>query len=73
MLQNRTVLFADMSNIWENTDGYTEQYRCATALYLLSMLAHAYNINIDRGAGAPGHGIEFICGLNTTGEKIFRC
>ena len=26
MLQNITVLFADMSNIWKNTDGCADQY-----------------------------------------------
>ena len=35
-------------------------------LYLLSTLAHAYNINIDRVVGAPGHGREVVGGLNTT-------
>ena len=46
--------------------GCAEQYICATALYLLSMLAHAYNIIIDRGVVAPGHGREFVHGLNNT-------
>ena len=41
-----------------------------TAIYLLSMLAHAYNIIIDRGVGAPGHVREFVDGLNYT-EKWF--
>ena len=64
LFQNITVLFADMSTIWGNTDGCAEQYRCATALYLLSMLAHAYNTITDRGGGSPGHGIEPVDGFN---------
>ena len=39
LLQNIISLFAYMSTIWENTDACLEKYRCATALYLLSMLA----------------------------------
>ena len=54
LLKNRTVLLAAMSTIWENSDGCVEKYCCATALYLLSMLAHVYNIMIGCGVGAPG-------------------
>ena len=64
LFQNRTLLFADMINIWENTDGCADQYQCVTVLYLLSMLAHAYNIITDCGVGSPGHGIEVVDGLN---------
>ena len=56
--------------IWENTDGCTDQYLCTTALYLLSMLAHAYNIIIDSGVGEPGHGRYFVDGLNDTNKKF---
>ena len=55
LLQNRKVLITKKSTIWENTDGCSEQYRYATALYLLSMLSHLYSIIIDRGVGAPAH------------------
>ena len=55
LFKNRTVLFSDMSNIGENTGGCAEQYRYETALYLLLMLAHAYNIIIDRGVRVPVH------------------
>ena len=41
-----------------------------TVLYLLSMLAHAYNIMINRGVGAPVHGREVVCGLNTINKTI---
>ena len=52
--------------MWENIDGCEEQYRCVTALYLLSMLEHAHNIIIDCGSGSPGHGREVVDGLNAT-------
>ena len=53
-----------MGNICRNTDACAEQYCCAIALYLLSMLAHTYNIIIDHGVGAPGHGRKVVDGLN---------
>ena len=46
---------------------FYDQHRCATALYLLSMLAHVYIIIICCGIGAPRYGIEVVDGLN---EKI---
>ena len=30
------------------------------------MFHHAYNILIDRGVGAPGHGKAFVDGINAT-------
>ena len=66
LLQNRTVLFAATSNIWENTDGCVKQYHCVTEIHLLSILVHAYNIIIDNCIGELGHGIEVVDGLNTT-------
>ena len=41
LLQNRQPIFSDLSTSFENSDGCAEQYWCATALYLLSMLEHA--------------------------------
>ena len=53
-----------------NTGDCADQYSCMTALYLLSILAHKYNIIIDRVVGATGHGIEVVDGLNDTKNKI---
>ena len=69
LLQNRKQLFANMSTIWGNTCGCAEKYRCATALYLLSILAHRYNIIIDHGVGVPGHVREVVDGLNATEKR----
>ena len=33
------------------TDGYTEQLRCVTALYFMSLLDHAFEIVIDISVG----------------------
>ena len=70
LLQNSTVLFDDMSIIWENNDGCAEKYCCTTALYLLSMFVHTYNKIIDCDVGAPGHGIEVVDGLNDTNKRF---
>ena len=49
---------------WENSDGCAEQYRCASALYLMSVMSQCYSVTIDRGISAPGHGKEVVDGLN---------
>ena len=53
-----------LSTIWENTDGCAEQYICASALYLMSVLSQCQSIIFDLGTGAPGHGKEVVDGLN---------
>ena len=53
-----------MSTIWENNDGCSEQYRCASELYLMSAMYQCYSVIIDRGISAPGHGKEVVYGLN---------
>ena len=50
--------------MWENTDGCAEQYRCVSALYLMSVFFQYYSIIVDRGISAPGHGKEVVDGLN---------
>ena len=69
-MQNKTVLFSDISTIWENTDGCAEQYRCETALYLLSIFTHVYNIIIDCGVVTSGYGREVVDGLNYTNKRF---
>ena len=59
-----------MNTIWGNIDGCEDQYRCATQLYLLSILEHAYNIIIDCGIIAPGYGREVVDGLNDTDKLL---
>ena len=39
LLKNKQVLTTSLSTIWEKTDGYAEQYRCASALYLMSVIS----------------------------------
>ena len=58
------MLKISLITIWENTDGCAEQYRCASALYLMSVISQTYSLIIDRGISVPGHGKEVVDGLN---------
>ena len=40
---------SSLSKIWEKTDGCKYQYRCDSALYLMSVLSQCYSAIIDRG------------------------
>ena len=64
LLKNKQVLTTSLSTIWENTNSCAEQYRCASAFYLLSVMSQTYSVIIDRGISAPGHGKEVVDGLN---------
>ena len=48
LLKNKKVLTTSLSTIWENTDCCAEQYRCASALYLMSVMSQNYSLIIDR-------------------------
>jgi len=65
------VLIAGLT-VWDDTDGCGKQYRCGTAMYLLSILASKYGIIIDRAIGAPGHGKDIVDGLNATDKVYLR-
>ena len=60
---------SELSTIWENTDGCAEQYICATALYLMSVLSQRHSIIFYRGISAPGHGKEVVDGLNAIDKR----
>ena len=53
----------------KNTDGCVEQYRCASALYLMSVFSQCYSIIIDRSISAPRHGKELVGGLNAIDKR----
>ena len=70
LLQNIKFLLTNKINIRWNTYGYAKQGRWATALYLLSMLSHSYNIVIYSCARAPGNGKYVVDGLNVTDKRF---
>ena len=62
-----------VSTIWYNTYGCANNYRCDTALFLLSTLSQYYDIVIYRGIIARGHVREFLDGLNDKNKRsIFQ-
>ena len=64
LLKEQKVLTSTLSTIWENTYGCAEQYICASALYLMSVLYQCFSIIIDRGISATGYVKEVVNGLN---------
>ena len=60
----------ESTTLWEETDGCAKQYRCATAMYLLSLISVRFNIVIDRAVEAPGHGKDIVDGLNATDKAV---
>ena len=69
LLKNKQVLKTSLSTIWENTDGCAEQYICASARYLMSVISHTYYLMINRGISAPGHEKEVVDGLNAVDNR----
>ena len=72
LLQNRKFLMKK-SNICDDTDGCADQYRCATSLYLLSMLYHLYNIVIDCCFGSHGHGKDVFMVWTLLTKGLLQC
>ena len=58
-----------LSTIWENTDGWEEKYRCASAIYLMSVLSQRHSIIFYRGISASGHDKEVVGGLNYIAKR----
>ena len=58
-----------MITIWENTDGCVKKYRCASALYLMSVMSQCYSIIIDQGISEPGNGKEVVDVLNAVDKR----
>ena len=53
----------------KNTDRCAKQYRCASALYIMSVMSQCYSVIIYRGISAPGHGKEVLDGLNYVDKR----
>jgi hypothetical protein len=44
----------------------SKQYRCGTALYLLSVISRQFGVTVDCRIGAAGHGKDVVDALNAT-------
>jgi hypothetical protein len=71
-LKEKGLLHENSTVIYDHTDGCTCQYRCATALYFLSMLSFMFKLTIDRMIHAPGHGKDEVDGLNATTKRFLQ-
>ena len=69
LLKNKKIFTTSLSTIWENTDGCAEKYRCASVMYLMSVMSKTYSIIIDCGISAPGPGKEVVDGLNAVDKR----
>ena len=65
-------IFLDGRTMFENTDGCANQYDCATAIHLLSMLATEINITINRAVDAPGHRQNLVDGMNACDKQYLK-
>ena len=68
-LLKKKVLTTSLRTIWENTGSSAEQYRCASELYLMSVMSQTYSVIIDRGISAPGNGKEVVDGHNAVDKR----
>ena len=64
LLKERKVSKSSLSKVWENTDGCAAKYRCASTLYLMSVMSQCYSGIIDCGINAPGNGKYVVDGIN---------
>jgi hypothetical protein len=71
-LRKEKVLDELTGTVFDHTDGCAKQYRCATAIYLLSMLATKYHVTINRAIGAPGHGKDVVDALNAVDKEFLK-
>ena len=68
--KQQRIMSKKLSKLLKNTDGCAQHYICATALFLLSMLWHAFYVIIARGISALGHDREVVDGLSDTKKKF---
>ena len=68
-LKAKKVMTTLLSTIYKNTDGYAEQYRCASALYFMSVMSQCYSIIIDRGISTTDHGKVVVDGINYVDKR----
>ena len=55
--------------MWDHMYGFTKQYCCASAIYLLYYLDLEILIIIDRDAGEPRHG-KYVVDVCNTRENV---
>ena len=69
LIKEKKVLTTSLSKICENNDGWGEQYRCASEMYLMSGMSQCSSVIIDWGISEPGHGKEVVYGFNAVDKR----
>ena len=64
LLKEKKILTTSLSTIRESTDGCSEQYICASEIYLMTVMSQCYSVIIYRGISAYGNGKEVVDGIN---------
>ena len=70
LLNQINILSENLSTLWVNIDCCDEHYRCATSLYLLSILFQSFSIITDRGISAPVHVRKVVDVLNSAHKSF---
>ena len=60
---------SSLSTIWENACGSAEQYKFASALYLMPVKFQCYSVIINCGISAPGNDKEVFGGINSIDKR----
>ena len=66
------ILVSGMSIVWEDTDGCAKKYRCALAIYLMTVSSYSYGIILDREINAPVYIKNVVDGLNETDKRYLN-
>ena len=54
------------------TDGCAKQYKCANAIFFMSLLASTYGIVVDRGISCAGHGKSLVDAINGVDKNTIQ-
>ena len=66
------ILVCAMSKVWKDANGCAKQYRCALAIFLITVLSSSYSIIMDIENNAPGHLKNVVDGLNETNKRYLK-
>ena len=65
-------IFPFLTTMWYHMDGFTNQCRCSSAIYLLSFLYLECYITIYGVVGSSGHVKDVVDGLNARNKCITK-
>ena len=66
------LLVSGMSTLWEDTNDFTNQYKCDLAIYIISLLSYLYDIIMNREINSPCHRKNIVDGPNATDKHYLK-